>query len=250
MTIDWTAFTPWSALPGGVLTGVAAAMYALLNGRIAGISGILGGLLKPATGDIAWRAAFLLGLVASLARRRGRLYGCGLHQHVRAAPPVRVRSALMLLLTSRLAGLVFGRGLIVSGMANPAKVIGFLDLAGAWDPSLAQVMVGAIAVDIVAFAVARRRTVSFIGAQMKLSTMHRTDRRLVLGSVLFGVGWGRGVLPRSGFGGPWNDEAKAVAFVAAILAGMSTSELLEHRKRTAALRAAGQRPTMSGEEGR
>ena len=65
MTIAWNAFTPWSALAGGVLIGVAAAMLVLLNGRIAGISGILGGLLRPATGDIAWRVAFLLGLVAA-----------------------------------------------------------------------------------------------------------------------------------------------------------------------------------------
>lgn len=65
MTIDWNAFTPYASLAGGVLIGVAAAMFVLLNGRIAGISGILGGLLKPVKGDIAWRAAFVLGLVAS-----------------------------------------------------------------------------------------------------------------------------------------------------------------------------------------
>ena len=65
MTIDWTAFTPWSALASGVLIGVAAAMFVLLNGRSAGISGILGGQLKPVTGDITWRVAFLLGLVAA-----------------------------------------------------------------------------------------------------------------------------------------------------------------------------------------
>lgn len=65
MTIDWNAFTPWSALAGGAIIGAAAAMFALLNGRIAGISGVLGGLLKPVRGDTAWRAAFLLGLVAA-----------------------------------------------------------------------------------------------------------------------------------------------------------------------------------------
>mgnify|MGYP000933010506 FL=1 len=65
MTINWTAFTPWSALLGGMLIGLAAAMFALLNGRIAGISGVLGGLLKPVRGDIAWRAAFVLGLVGA-----------------------------------------------------------------------------------------------------------------------------------------------------------------------------------------
>ena len=65
MVVDWNAFTPWSALAGGVLIGLAAAMFVLLNGRIAGISGVIGGLLKPARGDIAWRAAFVLGLVGA-----------------------------------------------------------------------------------------------------------------------------------------------------------------------------------------
>ena len=65
MTIDWNAFTPWSSLAGGVLIGVAAAMFLLLNGRIAGISGILGGLLKPIKGDVAWRVAFVAGLVGA-----------------------------------------------------------------------------------------------------------------------------------------------------------------------------------------
>jgi uncharacterized protein len=63
MAIDWNSFTPWSSLAGGVLIGIAAAMFALLNGRIAGVSGVLGGLLKPAPGDVAWRVAFVLGLV-------------------------------------------------------------------------------------------------------------------------------------------------------------------------------------------
>lgn len=65
MSIDWNVFTPWSSLVGGALIGVAAAMLVLLNGRIAGISGIIGGLLKPAKGDVVWRAAFVLGLVAA-----------------------------------------------------------------------------------------------------------------------------------------------------------------------------------------
>ena len=65
MTLDLNAFTPWSALAGGVLIGIAAAMFVLLNGRIAGISGVLGGLLRPSRGDIAWRAAFVLGIVAA-----------------------------------------------------------------------------------------------------------------------------------------------------------------------------------------
>ena len=65
MTIDWNAFTPWSALAGGGLIGIAAAMFVLLNGRIAGISGVLGGLLKPVRGDVGWRLAFVLGLIGA-----------------------------------------------------------------------------------------------------------------------------------------------------------------------------------------
>ena len=65
MTIDWNAFTPWSALAGGVVIGLAAAMFVLLNGRIAGISGVLGGMLRPAAGDTAWRVAFLVGLLGA-----------------------------------------------------------------------------------------------------------------------------------------------------------------------------------------
>ena len=65
MTIDWNSFTPWPALAGGALIGLAAALLLLLNGRVAGISGVLGGLLKPVKGDIAWRAAFVLGLVGA-----------------------------------------------------------------------------------------------------------------------------------------------------------------------------------------
>jgi uncharacterized membrane protein YedE/YeeE len=65
MTIDWNAFTPWSALAGGVLIGIAVAMFLLLNGRVAGISGVVGGLLRPSRGDIAWRAAFVAGLIAA-----------------------------------------------------------------------------------------------------------------------------------------------------------------------------------------
>lgn len=65
MSIDWNAFTPWSALAGGLLIGIAAGLFALLNGRIAGISGIVGGLLRAVRGDVAWRVAFLAGLLAA-----------------------------------------------------------------------------------------------------------------------------------------------------------------------------------------
>ncbi len=137
----------------------------------------------------------------------------------------------MTVFTSFLAGLVFGLGLIVSGMANPAKVLGFLDLGGRWDPSLAFVMGGAIAVGAVAFAVARRRTRSFLGAAMRLPAARAIDRRLVLGSVLFGIGWGvAGFCPGPGLVAAGMGEMKALAFVAAMLAGMVGYELIERRR--------------------
>ena len=140
----------------------------------------------------------------------------------------------MLVVTSLLAGLVFGLGLLLSGMANPAKVLGFLDLFGPWDPSLALVMAGAVAVAAGAFFVAARRTRSLIGADMKLATAGRIDRRLVIGSLLFGIGWGiAGFCPGPGLVALGMGEAKAAVFVAAMLVGMGVFELLQ--RRTAAI---------------
>lgn len=137
----------------------------------------------------------------------------------------------MRVLTSLLSGLVFGLGLIVSGMANPAKVLGFLDLFGRWDPSLALVMGGAVAVGVLAFALARRRTVSLLGAAMRLPTARQIDRRLVLGSLLFGVGWGiAGFCPGPALVALGMGNDKAMIFVAAMLAGMGLFERLESRK--------------------
>ncbi|MDB5891777.1 MAG: hypothetical protein JWP47_2608 [Polaromonas sp.] len=137
----------------------------------------------------------------------------------------------MYVFTSLLAGLVFGLGLIVSGMADPAKVLGFLDVAGRWDPSLALVMAGAIAVGIGAFAVARRRTVSFLGAEMRLPKARQLDRRLVGGGLLFGVGWGvAGFCPGPALIALGMGEGKAAVFVVAMLVGMGIFELVERRK--------------------
>ena len=139
----------------------------------------------------------------------------------------------MLIFTSLLAGLVFGLGLIVSGMANPAKVLGFLDLTGAWDPSLALVMAGAIGVSFFAFLVAKKRTLSLIGADMKLPAGRTIDRRLLIGSTLFGIGWGvAGFCPGPGLVALGLGEVKALIFVAAMLAGMALFELLEKRRST------------------
>jgi uncharacterized membrane protein YedE/YeeE len=133
-------------------------------------------------------------------------------------------------LTSLLAGLVFGLGLILSGMADPRKVLGFLDLAGAWDPSLALVMLGAIAVGLVAFAIAKRRTTSLLGLSLNLPTGRHIDARLIGGSLLFGAGWGiAGFCPGPALTALGMGEVKALVFVIAMLLGMSVFELLERR---------------------
>ena len=127
------------------------------------------------------------------------------------------------------AGLVFGIGLIVSGMANPAEVLGFLDLAGPWDPSLALVMAGAIAVGLPAFALAKRRKTSVLGTPLDLPSNTAIDRRLLGGSLLFGVGWGlAGFCPGPALVALGMKEHKALVFVIAMLAGMALYELFEH----------------------
>ncbi|NVD35196.1 YeeE/YedE family protein [Marinobacter lutaoensis] len=134
-------------------------------------------------------------------------------------------------IASLFAGLLFGLGLIVSGMANPEKVLGFLDIAGLWDPSLAFVMGGAIIVGIVAFTVARRRTLSFLGSNMKVPSHNHIDKRLVLGSLVFGVGWGiAGFCPGPGLVALGAGEAKAAVFVASMVAGMAIFEIIERNR--------------------
>jgi uncharacterized membrane protein YedE/YeeE len=136
----------------------------------------------------------------------------------------------MPILAALLAGLVFGIGLIVSGMANPAKVLAFLDLAGPWDPSLALVMAGAIAVGSVAFAIAARSGHTLLGLDLQLPTARHIDRRLVGGSLLFGIGWGlAGFCPGPALVALGMGELKAVVFVAAMLAGMGLFELLQRK---------------------
>lgn len=137
----------------------------------------------------------------------------------------------MTVFAALVAGFVFGLGLLVSGLANPGKVLGFLDLAGMWDPSLVFVMVGAIVVGMVAFPVAHQRTVSFLGSDMKLHTARHIDRRLVAGSLLFGVGWGiAGFCPGPALVALGTGQLKAVVFCLAMIAGMGLFELLEHRR--------------------
>ena len=128
------------------------------------------------------------------------------------------------------SGRLFGLGRIVSGKVDPAKVLGVLDLAGAWDPSLALVMAGAIAVGLPVFALAARRRESLLGLPMQLPQSTGVDRRLVGGSLLFGIGWGlAGLCPGPALVVAAVGDAKALGFVAAMLAGMALFEVLERR---------------------
>jgi len=130
MTLDWNAFTPWPALAGGLLIGLAAAMFALLNGRIAGISGILGGLLRPVRGDAGWRVAFIAGLVgAPLAYR---LFS--------ALPPVQVDAGYGLLVVAGLlvgvgtrygSGCTSGHGVCGISRLSPRSLIATITFMGA-----------------------------------------------------------------------------------------------------------------------
>jgi uncharacterized membrane protein YedE/YeeE len=135
--------------------------------------------------------------------------------------------------TAFLAGLVFGFGLIVSGMFNPAKVLGFLDLAGKWDPSLALVMAGAIAVGVAGYAVSGRRQATLLGTPMLLPTTRTIDPRLVSGSLLFGAGWGlAGICPGPALVALGAGYLKALVFVAAMIAGMAGFEWIERMRAT------------------
>lgn len=137
----------------------------------------------------------------------------------------------MMLLLAALSGVIFGLGLIAAGMTDPAKVKNFLDLFGAWDPSLAFVMGGAIAVGLFAFALARKRSTAFLGGAMHLPTSKDIDRRLVLGGVTFGVGWGlAGFCPGPGLVSLASGQPKAAVFIAAMVAGMLVFEFVERQR--------------------
>lgn len=127
-----------------------------------------------------------------------------------------------------MVGLIFGIGLILSGMTDPAKVIGFLDISGQWDPSLALVMGGAIAVGMFAFALAKSRTVNFFGGAFHLPKNNHIDKRLIIGALLFGAGWGiAGYCPGPALVSMASGQTEGITFVAAMLAGMIVYELAQ-----------------------
>lgn len=133
-------------------------------------------------------------------------------------------------LTALLAGLIFGFGLLLAGMANPAKVLAFLDVTGTWDPSLALVMAGAIVVAAIPLNWARKRTHSLLGAPIQLPSKRALDARLVGGSLLFGVGWGlAGLCPGPAVVLLATGRWQVLLFVTAMLIGMWVFAQLEKR---------------------
>ena len=125
-------------------------------------------------------------------------------------------------------GLWFGLGLMLSGMTDPSKVIGFLDLFGAWDPSLALVMGGAIMVGVFAFTVAKKRTTTFLGGVLRFPTNMDIDKKLVIGSLMFGAGWGlAGFCPGPALVSMADGQPKALVFILAMLVGMLGFELMD-----------------------
>ncbi len=125
-------------------------------------------------------------------------------------------------LIALVAGLLFGIGLLLSGMANPTKVVGFLDLAGSWDLSLALVMAGAIGAALPAFTMARKRSTAWAGCALALPSATQIDAPLVLGSLTFGVGWGlAGYCPGPALVSLGTGSVPAVVFVLAMIAGMA-----------------------------
>lgn len=144
-------------------------------------------------------------------------------------------------ITEFIVGLLFGLGLLLSGMADPGKVLGFLDLFGPWDPSLAFVMGGAIAVGFFAFAVAKKRTTTFLGTPLHLTKSNQIDKRLLIGALLFGAGWGlAGFCPGPALVSLASGQGKAVVFVGAMVFGMILFELADrylHKPRAQKARA-------------
>lgn len=135
--------------------------------------------------------------------------------------------------TTFLAGLIFGLGLLLAGMANPAKVLAFLDVTGAWDPSLALVMVGAIAVAVLPLNWARKNKQSLLAAPMQLPVNRELDLRLIGGSVVFGIGWGiAGICPGPAVAILFTGHWQVLIFVLAMLTGMYVFSTLEGRRRS------------------
>ena len=136
-------------------------------------------------------------------------------------------------LTSAVSGLLFGLGLVVSGLINPAKVLGFLDVAGSWDPSLMLTMGAAVAITAIVYKLVMGRGRPLLGGSFKVPTSGDIDAPLVIGAALFGIGWGLvGYCPGPAIAALSFRSAPTLLFVAAMIAGMALARLLPHASQT------------------
>jgi uncharacterized membrane protein YedE/YeeE len=134
----------------------------------------------------------------------------------------------MHIFTAFIAGLIFGIGLIISGMTNPSKIIGFLDITGVWDPSLLLVMVGAISLSYFAYRKASTFAKPLLSDEMQLPKSRQINRGLVLGSLIFGAGWGlAGYCPGPALASIATGGHQPIIFVITMIAGMAIYELME-----------------------
>jgi uncharacterized membrane protein YedE/YeeE len=195
----------WRSLASGMLIGSGVAVLLLIEGQVAGISGIVDRTLHGAIGKQAWRLAFLAGLVLPAA-----IVGTG---------PIGWQAPPAIL---ALAGVLVGFGTrLGSGMTDPANVVAFLDVGGAWRPSQALTMTGAVAVAFPAFAVLRSRGRTLRGQLLPAPGQRRIDRSLLLGSALYGVGWGlSGICPGPGLIVLASGDARAFLFATGVSLGM------------------------------
>ena len=128
---------------------------------------------------------------------------------------------LITVFIAAISGIIFGLGLIIAGMTDPSKVLAFLDLFGAWDPSLALVMAGAIGIAIVPFTILRKKTLAWSGELLRFPKKTEIDRRLIGGSLLFGIGWGiAGICPGPSIVLLGAGIAKGAAFALMMCLGM------------------------------
>jgi hypothetical protein len=181
---------------------------------------------------------WLIAFIAALFGRYRLLYGGRfLHRIFSSARTFMMHKSIGFI-SQYLIGVLFGLGLLVSGMSNPEKILAFLDLGGAWDPSLIFVMGGAVLVGLVAFYLAKKRTQSFFGDALQIPTRRDIDKRLVIGSLLFGLGWGiAGFCPGPALVSLGSGHTKALIFVLAMLVGMAACEwFFSGNKRAPALK--------------
>src|ERR1700704_3473383 len=131
----------------------------------------------------------------------------------------------MPMIASLLCGLIFGAGLLISGMVQPTKVLGFLDIFGAWDPSLAVVMAAALAVSVPGFTLANGRSRPLLTARSTWPTKRDIDLPLIVGAALFGIGWGLvGLCPGAALGSPATLSPGVIVFLVAMAAGMGLKD--------------------------